>query len=202
MLRANNSCSESCEVVGGAAAVTVTRAVASVVPPGPLATSRYVTEPLGVTLCEPEAGTEPRPLMLISFALFVCQVSSVDWPCWRALGLALRAAVGAVCAGGGGGGACATLLEQPASINIPVMPAANTTVLTITVLTKSVDFMLSSSFQGFNHTFSVELTRPRGEPPGDSGSGLDEDLGKEISRAKRKSGQEALTSVLRLGRGG
>lgn len=74
----------------------------------------------GVTVLEPEAGTVPRPLMLMSVAFPVCQVSVVVCPCSMTAGFAASVAVGVGGAGGGGGGvACAVFLLQPASDNAP-----------------------------------------------------------------------------------
>lgn len=59
-------------------AFTVMRAEASLVPPGPLATSVYVVDPLGVTEREPEAGSMPSPAMVTSLELVVCHVRVDD----------------------------------------------------------------------------------------------------------------------------
>src|SRR5260370_30706255 len=40
----------------------------------------------------------------MSVAFSVCQVNSVDWPCWIEVGLAVKVAVGSTGAGTGGGG--------------------------------------------------------------------------------------------------
>src|SRR5437899_8290245 len=80
---------------GGAGCATVTRAVASRVPPGPFAMRRYVVEPLGVTDCEPLGCTAPTPSMLTSFALSVCQVSCVACPGCTLAGFDVRVALGA-----------------------------------------------------------------------------------------------------------
>ena len=85
--------------------VTVTRAVAVCVPPGPFAISVYVVESAGVACREPLACTAPIPSMLISVALAVCQVSVVDRPFSTVSGLALSDAVGA--AGGRAPARCA-----------------------------------------------------------------------------------------------
>src|SRR5258708_2968341 len=57
----------------------------------------------------------------MSVAFSVCQVNSVDWPCWIEVGLAVKVAVGSTGAGtgggGGGGAVCVTFLWQPAKNN-------------------------------------------------------------------------------------
>src|SRR5262249_29952884 len=93
---------------------TVTRAVASCVPPGPLATSRYVVDWAGLTVLEPFESTLPMPSMETSLAFSVRQVSCVDCPAWMESGLAESDAVGAA-GGGGGGGGGVLFLAQPAS---------------------------------------------------------------------------------------
>src|SRR5437868_4794321 len=112
---------------GGAGAVTVTRAVASWVPPSPLAVRWYVVESSGVTCCEPLGCTAPMPSMVTSVALVVCQVSVLDWPLSTVLGLALSEAVGAAGGGGGGGGGGATFFLQAPSVMMA--PSANTTMI-------------------------------------------------------------------------
>ena len=46
---------------GGGGGVTVTRALASAVPPGPVAVIVYVTESVGLTVLEPCGATLPTP---------------------------------------------------------------------------------------------------------------------------------------------
>src|SRR5689334_3996883 len=105
---------------GGGAAFTVTRAVASCVPPAPLATKWYVVESVGVTGFEPFASTAPSPSMETSVALVVCQVNVVDSPLLIVLGLADKEADGAGGGGGGGGGGgAAFFLQAPSNITAP-----------------------------------------------------------------------------------
>src|SRR5215469_8076411 len=106
--------------VGGAAAcVTVTRAVASVVPLSFFATRRYVVDSVGVTRVEPLGSTLPIPSMLISLAKSVFQVRVEASPALIVLGFVVNMAVGAgglAAGGGGGGGGCFFL--QPAARRI------------------------------------------------------------------------------------
>src|SRR5213594_3879225 len=116
-----NSCCSVKEGAGGAAAVgalTVTRAVASCVPPAPLAVRRYVVESSGVTAFEPLVSTGPMPSILTSVALVVCQVRVVDCPFCTESGFAEREAVGAGGAGGGGGGGGAAFFLHALTIRI------------------------------------------------------------------------------------
>src|SRR6266849_1516049 len=127
-LWANNSSSEGPAetVVGGGGCVTVMRAVASCVPPEPLAVSRYVVESAGETDCVPLGCTAPIPSMETSVALLVCQVSVADCPFWIVFGSTEIDAVGdAVGGGGGGGGGAAFFLQAP---NIMMAPKATTSV--------------------------------------------------------------------------
>src|SRR5579864_1318401 len=94
-------------------ALTVTRALASALPPGPFATNSYVVESLGFTVRVPDAETVPRPLMVIEFALLVLQLNCALWPCSISAGVAVSDAVG-VGGGGVGGIALACFLAQPA----------------------------------------------------------------------------------------
>src|SRR5512146_1238421 len=100
---------------GGGGCSTVTRAVASCVPPGPFAVSRYVIESVGVTCVDPLASTFPVPSNSTSVALVVCHVSVADWPFWIVAGFAVSEAVGAAGGGGGGGGGagCTFFLQAP-----------------------------------------------------------------------------------------
>ena len=56
---------------------SVTRSEASFVPPGPSASRMYVVEASGVTVLKPEAGTVPRPAIVISVEFVVCDDSVV-----------------------------------------------------------------------------------------------------------------------------
>ena len=71
----------------------------------------------GVTWREPEAGSVPRPAMVISLALLVSHVKTAVWPCWITLGFAAIVAVGATGGGAAGGVTLATFLLQPANEN-------------------------------------------------------------------------------------
>src|SRR5579872_847069 len=110
ILRSNICCSVNSAVVEEeAAALTVIRALASAVPPSPLAVRRYVVESPGVILREPVAGTLPRSSMFTEEAFCVFQRSSADCPRSTVDGVTVRSATGdavaAVAAGEGAGGA-------------------------------------------------------------------------------------------------
>src|SRR5262249_35889593 len=119
--KSSSSVAEGCGG-GGGAALTVTRAVACCVRPGPFAVSAYVVESAGVTDCEPLGCTAPTPSMLTSVAFEVSHLQVADWPLSIVLGFAVSDAVGAVGGGGGGGGGGATFFLQPPS-NITVLNA-------------------------------------------------------------------------------
>ena len=57
---------------------TVTRTLASVVPPSPLATRWKLVELDGETVCVPLTGTFPMPSMETLLALVVRQLSTTD----------------------------------------------------------------------------------------------------------------------------
>ena len=80
-----------------------------------------MVESAGVTLCDPLGCTAPRPPMLTSVALVVCQVKVVDPPGTIVLGSAEIEAVGA--AGGGvlTGGAVGRCVED----GVPPQPTVN-----------------------------------------------------------------------------
>ena len=109
---------------GGGAALTVTRAVASCVPPAPLATRWYVVEAAGATWREPLVSTGPMPSMLTSVAFVVCQVRVVESPALMVFGFAASDAVGGCAEGGAGGAGGATFFAQ-APRNM-IVPSANT----------------------------------------------------------------------------
>src|SRR5215469_13226216 len=95
----------SAAFVGGGGAFTVTRALESAEPPGPVAVIVYVTVSCGVTRCEPSAETLPTPgerFRLV--ALVEDQVSVTESPFWITVGDACRFTVGLAGAAGGGGG--------------------------------------------------------------------------------------------------
>ena len=74
---------------------TVTRALASAVPPSPLATRWKLVEVAGETVWVPLAETVPMPSMVTEVALVVRQLRTTDWPRSMARGSAVRLAVGA-----------------------------------------------------------------------------------------------------------
>src|SRR5579859_2053385 len=91
-------------IVGGAAGggwVTLTRAVARVVPPGPVAVSVYVVESSGDIDVEPAAATRPPPGSRSRLAAFMeVQTSVTEWPFSTLPGSARRLISGAGGAGG------------------------------------------------------------------------------------------------------
>src|ERR1700722_1874238 len=90
---------------GGAGATgtrTVTRTLASVLPPSPLAVRWKLVEVDGATVWVPLAVTSPMPSMVAEVAFCVRQLRTTDWPRSMASGSAVIVAVGA---GGGGVGA-------------------------------------------------------------------------------------------------
>jgi hypothetical protein len=90
---------------GGGGAVTVSRALACVEPPGPLALSVYVVESVGETERVPCASTRPIPGSIVTSVEFcVLQRSVALWPRCTLDGSTVRLAVGAGAGGGGGGG--------------------------------------------------------------------------------------------------
>jgi hypothetical protein len=125
---------------GGGGCVTVSRVVASCVPPAPLAVKRYVVDWVGDTVCEPLAGTAPTPSIETSVALVVCQFSEADPPTRMSVGSTEIEAVGAGGGGGRGGGAGATFFLQ--APNIMMAPRA-------TAVTKYFDrcVILNFSYQ-------------------------------------------------------
>jgi hypothetical protein len=74
------------EIVGGGLDVTVTVAVDTAVPPGPVAVAVYVAVELGATLTDPFAGNIPTPAMLTEFALLVVQLKTGVAPLAMVLG--------------------------------------------------------------------------------------------------------------------
>src|SRR5581483_11606550 len=120
-LRAKSSSSVTLTAAGGGGggATTVTRAVASCVPPGPLAVRRQLVESLGVTCCDPLRSTLPTPSMFTSVAFSVRQVTVKDSPRCTVFGFALMLAVGAGGGGGGGGGGAASFFLQAVTSRRP-----------------------------------------------------------------------------------
>src|ERR1700744_6139184 len=80
---------------------TVTRTLASVDPPSPLAVRWKLVEVAGETVWVPLTGTSPMPSMVTEEAFWVRQLRTTDWPTSMAEGSAVRLAGGA--AGGAGG---------------------------------------------------------------------------------------------------
>src|ERR1700742_3055365 len=80
--------------VGATGTLTVTRTLASVVPPSPLATRWKLVEVEGETVWVPLALTGPMPSMETEVASVVRQLSTTDWPRSMARGSAVRFAVG------------------------------------------------------------------------------------------------------------
>src|SRR6185312_16410052 len=85
----------SSPVVGATGTRTVTRTLASVLPPSPLATRGKLVELEGDTVCVPLTGTGPMPSITTLVALVVRQLRTSDWPISMASGSAVRVAVGA-----------------------------------------------------------------------------------------------------------
>ena len=92
--------------VGATGTRTVTRTLASVVPPSPLATMWKLVEAVGETVWVPLGLTGPRPSMLTLVASVVRQLRTTDWPRSMASGSAVSEAVGT---GGSGAGVGAKL---------------------------------------------------------------------------------------------
>ena len=74
---------------------TVTRTLASAVPPSPLAVRWKLVEVDGETVWVPLTLTGPMPSMDTDVALVVRQLRTTDWPRSIASGSAVRLAVGA-----------------------------------------------------------------------------------------------------------
>ena len=73
----------------------MTRTLASVVPPSPLAVRWKLVEVDGETVWVPLTLTGPMPSMETEVASVVRQLSTTDWPRSMASGSAVRVAVGA-----------------------------------------------------------------------------------------------------------
>ena len=96
----------SAGTMGATGTRTVTRTLASVVPPSPLAMRWKLVEVDGETVWVPLTLTGPMPSMVTDVALVVRQLRTTDWPRSMASGSAVRVAVGAgVGAVGSGRGA-------------------------------------------------------------------------------------------------
>src|ERR1700684_3488218 len=87
--------------VGATGTRTVTRTLASVVPPSPLAVRWKLVELEGETVWVPLATTSPRPSMVMTVAFWVRQLRTTDWPRSMARGSAVMLAVGAEGVGAG-----------------------------------------------------------------------------------------------------
>src|ERR1039457_6608726 len=85
----------SAGTAGATGTRTVTRTLASVVPPSPLATRWKLVEVDGETVWVPLMLTGPMPSMDTEVALVVRQLRTTDWPRSMASGSAVRTAVGA-----------------------------------------------------------------------------------------------------------
>src|ERR1039458_396936 len=85
----------SAGTMGATGTRTVTRMLASVVPPSPLATMWKLVEVVGETVWVPLGLTVPMPSMVMAVASVVRQLRTTDWPRSMASGSALRDAVGA-----------------------------------------------------------------------------------------------------------
>ncbi len=82
---------------------TVTRTLASTMPPSPLATRWKLVELDGETVWVPLTLTWPMPSMVTMVALVVRQFRTTDWPRSMAAGSAVMVAVGAAHGDAGGG---------------------------------------------------------------------------------------------------
>src|SRR5208283_1168552 len=96
----------SAGTVGATGTRTVTRMLASVVPPSPLATMWKLVEAEGETVWVPLGLTGPMPSMVTLVASVVRQLRTTDWPRSMASGSAVSVAVGM---GGSGVGVGAVL---------------------------------------------------------------------------------------------
>src|SRR3984885_8228234 len=125
-----NSASEPPPLSAGAAGTsgtrTVTRTLASVVPPSFLATRWKLVELEGETVWVPLTGTSPIPSMLTLAALALRQLRTTDWPrsmesgsaVIDAVGGSMVGAEGAMAAGRGGG----FFFPQPEAANRATVP--------------------------------------------------------------------------------
>ena len=85
----------SAGTVGATGTRTVTRTLASTVPPSPLAVRWKLVEVEGETVCVPLTLTVPMPSIDTAVASVVRQFSTTDWPRSIASGSAVSVAVGA-----------------------------------------------------------------------------------------------------------
>src|SRR5882757_805051 len=110
---------------GACAVRTVTRTVASVLPPSPFAVRWKSVELVGATVCVPFVLTGPMPSIVTEVAFVVRQFRTTDWPASTEVGSALMVAVGAgieAGGGGGGGGGGAVFLWQPDKVATAIAP--------------------------------------------------------------------------------
>ena len=88
-----------CRLVAGAVGATgtrtVTRTLASVVPPSPFAVRWKLVELEGETVWVPLRLTSPMPSMVTAVAFWLRQLRTTDWPRSIASGSAVMVAVGA-----------------------------------------------------------------------------------------------------------
>src|SRR5271168_685565 len=122
--------------VGATGTRTVTRTLASVVPPSPFAVRWKLVEFEGDTVWVPLEFTVPIPSIVTTVASCVRQLRTTDWPRSMARGSAVIVAVGAGAGGAGAGPRALGLtplafLWQPVTAPIATSVAAITRVLRI-----------------------------------------------------------------------
>ncbi len=113
--------------VASGGAVTVTRASATALPPGPVALAMKVVDTEGPMVRLPEASTVPTPLSIVTVvALEEFQERVVDCPLSIADGDALREIVGAGAGGAGGGGGVSLATGGGGAVTFFPQPAPET----------------------------------------------------------------------------
>src|SRR5271156_4228166 len=113
----------------GAAAPSVTRAVAVALPPGPVAVIVYVVESVGFTGVDPCSATLPTPgSMSASVASVEVQLSVTVSPLFTVVGVAFSVTVGCAEVGAGAGAGCdvaTCFLQPPKNPSTAMKPNAN-----------------------------------------------------------------------------
>src|SRR5277367_170846 len=116
-------------VIAGAAAPTVTRAVAVPLPPGPVAVIVYVVDSVGFTGVDPCNATFPTPGSIsASVASVEVQLSVTVSPLFTEAGEAFSVTVGCAEVGAGAGAVCdvaTCFLQPPKNPSIAMNPNAN-----------------------------------------------------------------------------
>src|SRR5271168_2885523 len=141
--------------VGATGTRTVTRTLASVVPPSPFAVRWKLVELDGDTVWVPLRLTSPMPSMVTAVAFWLRQLRTTDWPRSMASGSAVIVAVGA--AGGVAAGpreagfTPLAFLWQPVTAPSAMKVATRTKVLRDLICTAIIEYLLLSLvFQTIN----------------------------------------------------